>query len=144
MNPCLEIPQADYEGHMALPSVAQAPFLADVLASTVRSLEPSSVAVLGCAGGNGFEALPPDRIQRLVGVDINPAYVAAARSRHQGRFMNLEPLATISKLTHLMALIPPDHFLEQATSLGFQARVSRTLTLNTGKSFHKSLLQSQP
>ena len=49
----------------------------EVLASAVRALAPGSVAVLGCAGGNGFEGLVSS-VQRLVGVDLNPAFVAAA------------------------------------------------------------------
>jgi len=35
-SPWLEIPLADYEGHMALPEIAQARMLADELESAVR------------------------------------------------------------------------------------------------------------
>jgi SAM-dependent methyltransferase len=90
MNPWLEICLEDYEGHMAWPSVAQAQFLAESLASSVREIAPRSVAVLGCAGGNGFDLLPPDQVQRVVGVDINPNYIAATEERYQGRFAKLE------------------------------------------------------
>ena len=54
-NPWLTIPLADYEAHMALPQVGQARLLADLFAAELRVGSPSSVAVLGCAGGNGFE-----------------------------------------------------------------------------------------
>ncbi|MBI1751511.1 MAG: class I SAM-dependent methyltransferase [Acidobacteria bacterium] len=90
MNPWLEIPLEDYEGHMGLPAVAQAQFLAECLGACVQRLSPASVAVLGCAGGNGFEDLPPQRIHRVVGVDINPSYVAAAQSRYRDRFKKLD------------------------------------------------------
>ena len=90
MNPWLEIPLEDYEGHMAWPSVGQAQFLAESLASSVRALSPKSVAVLGCAGGNGFDMLPPQQVQRVVGVDINPNYISVAEQRHQGSFTKLE------------------------------------------------------
>lgn len=83
MNPWLSIPLADYEGHMALPHVAQSVLLADLLADAVQRHRPQSVAVLGCAGGNGFEHVPPPL--RLVGVDLNPAYVTAARQRFAHR-----------------------------------------------------------
>lgn len=83
MNPWLSIPLADYEGHMALPHVAQSGLLADLLAAAVQRHRPHSVAVLGCAGGNGFERVPPPL--RLVGIDLNPAYVAAARQRFAHR-----------------------------------------------------------
>jgi trans-aconitate methyltransferase len=82
-NPWLAIPLADYEAHMALPQVGQAELLANVLADAVRVHTPRSVAVLGCAGGNGFDRVPPGT--RLVGIDVNPDYVAAARARHGAR-----------------------------------------------------------
>jgi hypothetical protein len=68
VNPWLEIPLEDYEGHMALPAVAQAPYLAGVLGAWARSQGSRSVAVLGCAGGNGFDALPHGQVRRDVSV----------------------------------------------------------------------------
>ncbi len=56
-NSWLDIPLADYESHMALPYVAQAQLLSDLFAEALQELSPESVALLGCAGGNGFEAL---------------------------------------------------------------------------------------
>ena len=82
-NPWLDIPLADYEAHMALPEVGQAALLADALAAAVEQHAPRSVAVLGCAGGNGFERVP--RGTRLVGVDLNAAYLDVARSRFGDR-----------------------------------------------------------
>ncbi|HVS25014.1 MAG TPA: class I SAM-dependent methyltransferase, partial [Gammaproteobacteria bacterium] len=87
-NPWLTIPLADYEAHMALPEVGQAQLLAAVFAAELRARAPASVAVLGCAGGNGFEHAP--RSLRVVGVDLNPDYVAAARARFGGRLPRLE------------------------------------------------------
>jgi trans-aconitate methyltransferase len=87
-NPWLDIPLADYEAHMALPHVGQAELLAARLDAAVREHAPASLAVLGCAGGNGFERLPESL--RVVGVDVNAAYVAAARSRHAARLARLE------------------------------------------------------
>ena len=91
-NPWLHIPLADYEGHMALPHVAQASLLADLFGALLREHQPESVAVLGCAGGNGLERIDPAATGRVVGVDINPAYVEATRERHQGRFARLEAI----------------------------------------------------
>jgi SAM-dependent methyltransferase len=84
-NPWLDIPLADYERHMALPQVAQAQLLSDVLAEAVGRYLPRSVAVLGCAGGNGFERLADNGVERIVGVDLNPDYVEAARERFADR-----------------------------------------------------------
>jgi hypothetical protein len=49
-SPWLDIPLAEYEGHMALPEIAQARMLADELESAVRQHAPSSVAIIGCSG----------------------------------------------------------------------------------------------
>jgi hypothetical protein len=87
-NPWLTIPLADYEAHMALPEVGQAQLLADLFAAELRARLPSSVAVLGCAGGNGFERAPS--ALRMVGVDVNADYVAAARARFAHRLPRLE------------------------------------------------------
>jgi SAM-dependent methyltransferase len=83
-NPWLYIPLADYEAHMALPTVAQAEMLAEELEIAIRQHVPDSCAIIGCAGGNGFEELAVAGVRRIVGIDLNPDYVAAARQRHAG------------------------------------------------------------
>lgn len=90
-NPWLDVPLADYEAHMAAPGIEQAQLLADTLASAVARTSTSSLAVLGCAGGNGFERIPRDI--RVVGVDINPAYIADAKTRFANRFAKLQLIA---------------------------------------------------
>jgi SAM-dependent methyltransferase len=89
-NPWLDIPLSDYEGHMALPGVAQAQLLAEILAGQLRSLQPDSLAVLGCAGGNCFERIDPDVTSRVVGVDLNGLYLPEARNRFGKSFRALE------------------------------------------------------
>jgi len=89
-NPWLDIPLADYERHMALPHVAQAQLLSDVFADALSRYAPHSVAVLGCAGGNGFERISASLTERVVGVDLNPDYVREARMRFGHRIPVLE------------------------------------------------------
>lgn len=89
-NPWLEIPLADYEGHMASPEVAQAKLLGDIFERILQVRAPASVAILGCAGGNGFDRIDPQVTTRVVGIDINPLYVAKARERFQRRLPGLE------------------------------------------------------
>jgi len=91
-NPWLDIPLSDYEGHMALPQVDQARMLAEQLATVLELHRPCSVALIGCAGGNGFERIDPHATSRVVGVDINPEYLATARRRFDGVFDSLELL----------------------------------------------------
>jgi hypothetical protein len=85
----LDIPLDDYEGHMGLPSIGQAAMLADQLTLLIARSAPRSVAVAGCAGGNGFERIGPP-VERVVAVDINPAYLDTLRARHGRRLRGLE------------------------------------------------------
>ena len=89
-NPWLSIPLAEYEGHMALPEIGQAEMLAGELEFAVGQYSPKSVAVIGCAGGNGLDRLVESGIERIVGIDINPAYVETVRRRFRPRIPGLE------------------------------------------------------
>jgi len=89
-NPWLDIPLAAYEAHMASPEVVQAQMVGAALAELLQTLRPRSLAVIGCAGGNGFERIDGRQTTRVVGVDINPAYLAEARRRFDGAFAELE------------------------------------------------------
>jgi hypothetical protein len=91
-NPWLDIPLSDYEEHTALPAVAQAPMLARAFGDMLAAHRPRSVAVVGCAGGNGFERIDVRRTERVVGIDINPQYLAATRNRFGDAFAALELL----------------------------------------------------
>jgi cyclopropane fatty-acyl-phospholipid synthase-like methyltransferase len=106
-NPWLDIPLAEYEGHMALPAIAQAEMLADELEFAVRQHSPKSIALLGCAGGNGLDRLVGSGIERIVGIDINPAYVEAVRSRFRSRIPGLELHVADIQLT-LSEIAPVD------------------------------------
>lgn len=82
-NPWLDLPLADYEGHMAHPGVARSPLLADVFAQHLNFFRPQSAAVIGCAGGNGFERIDWTTTRRVVGVDLNGRYLEQVRRRFQ-------------------------------------------------------------
>jgi hypothetical protein len=88
-DPWLNIPLADYEGHMSAPEVGQLRVLSDLFAEALAFCRPDSAAILGIAGGNGLEHVDPSATRRLVGIDINPAYLEALRQRHEDR-LNLE------------------------------------------------------
>jgi SAM-dependent methyltransferase len=89
-SPWLDIPLADYEGHMALPGIGQAQMLADQFAELLAQWVPRSAAVIGCAGGNGFDRVRCEVTQRVVGIDINPHYVQALADRHAASTPGLE------------------------------------------------------
>ena len=89
-NPWLDIPLADYEAHMALPTVGQSQLIADELDALIRKHSPGSLAIVGCAGGNGFDRVAGTSVRRLVGVDLNPEYIQLARERHESRIPGLD------------------------------------------------------
>jgi len=84
------MPLCDYEGHMSLPYVAQAQLLSDAFATTLRDYSPRSVAILGCAGGNGLERIESTVTERVVCIDINPDYIEHVRMRFGRRLRDLE------------------------------------------------------
>ena len=74
LNTELEI----YESHVALDTVGQAAAIREAIQEATRSIKPKSFLYLGCAGGNGLETLDGTRV---VGLDLNEAYLAKARER---------------------------------------------------------------
>jgi hypothetical protein len=91
-HPWLEIPIADYEAHMALPSVGQAQLLGTALQRTVAQFRPRSLAVLGVAGGNGLEFVERALVRRVVALDFNPDYLALCSQRFAASFTEFEPV----------------------------------------------------
>jgi hypothetical protein len=80
-NPWLALPLDDYEGHMRAPGVEQLGALAELFAEALAITRPASAAIVGIAGGNGLEAIDPGVTRRVVGIDVNPAYLDATRQR---------------------------------------------------------------
>jgi hypothetical protein len=75
---------------MTHPDVGQAAFLSAQLAALLAQYAPASLALAGCAGGNGLEHVDPRVTPRVVAIDINPAYVQAVAQRHGARLRGLE------------------------------------------------------
>ena len=93
-NPWLQIPAEDYEGHMSAPNVAQLQMLNKIFADVLNEIQPKSIAVLGCTTGNGFEHLINKKIERIVGVDINPDYISICKKRFQKKLSKLKLICT--------------------------------------------------
>jgi trans-aconitate methyltransferase len=90
MNPWLLVTPEDYDAHMASPAVAQADVLDFILADDLTRFRPASLAVVGCATGNGFRHIDPQVTRRVVGLDVNPVFLARLRRRHGRRLPGLE------------------------------------------------------
>ncbi len=88
-NPWLKIPYDDYERHMELPDVAQLEVLSNIFNEVVELYNPKSLALIGCATGNGFEKLEGKNFDNVVGVDINPDYINICRSRYENKIGSL-------------------------------------------------------
>lgn len=67
---------------MGSPAVDQLAPLADLFGEALARLRPRSVAVLGIAGGNGLEHVDGTLTTRIIGVDLNPSYLAATKARY--------------------------------------------------------------
>src|SRR5574337_327833 len=89
VSPWLSIPASDYEAHMSSSAVGQLQYLNGIFRELLVELQPNSVAVLGCATGNGFEHIQP-ATRAVIGVDINPTYLDILRSRFGNRLPGLE------------------------------------------------------
>jgi len=111
-NPWLRVAAADYDGHMAHDSVAQTSLLADCFGHMLAERKPRRVALLGCATGNGLEHVDPDRCERVLGVDLNPDYLALAAERHGGRLGEALVLreADLGYAAAAAAILPPERF----------------------------------
>jgi len=107
-NPWLNIPLADYEGHMRSAEVRQLDALAELFAETLASYHPVSLAVLGIAGGNGLDHVDSSITKRVVGLDVNPLYLDETRKRYAdklhlelscvdlaNRVVNMEPVQLV-------------------------------------------------
>ncbi len=80
-NPWLDIPEADYVGHMSSPTVNQRPVLGRLLGDALDVVRPQTLLVLGCSTGNGLEHVNPAVTSRVTVVDLNPAYLRRLRER---------------------------------------------------------------
>ena len=106
-NPWLAINLEDYEGHMSADNVRQLEPLSDLFKRALDLCTPRSVAVLGVAGGNGLDRVDSTITKRIVGLDINPKYLEAARQRYSA-LSGLELRRADLAADEPMALAPVD------------------------------------
>ena len=90
-NPWLHIPFEDYSSHMGPRVADQLSALSHHFGALYCSLHPQRLAVLGCAGGNGFEHIDAATTTMVLGVDINQSYLnhAASRFPHLAAILDL-------------------------------------------------------
>lgn len=86
-NPWLNIPFSDYENHMA--EVGQSQILSKLFADCLNEYKPATVALLGCATGNGLENICDQQIRSIHAVDINPVFLEQLNHRFTGTIAGL-------------------------------------------------------
>jgi SAM-dependent methyltransferase len=116
-SPWLDIPLADYEGHMALPGIGQSQMLALQFSELLTQWAPASAAVIGCAGGNGFDRVRAAVTQRLVGIDINPHYIRELAYRYAAVIPDLD--LHVRDIQKPVARIAPVDFIYAALVLEY-------------------------
>jgi len=130
-NPWLAIPWQEYEGHMGDPSVGQLQMLSEVFAEVLREVRPRTVAVLGCATGNGFEHVDTAVTRVAVGIDVNPDYLAVACRRFgksvAGLSLVCADLACFDLAPHSLDLVHAALVLEYVEPVGLIRRAARWL-----------------
>ena len=67
---------------MNSPEVQQLEVLSDLFYEAITLRRPSSIAVLGVAGGNGLDHIDGKITSRVVGLDVNPQYLDVVRRRY--------------------------------------------------------------
>lgn len=77
----LEAKLEDYERHVDLDTVGQAAVIRQVIAASIEQFSPSRFLYLGCAGGNGLEAIADSSVKQAIAVDLNPNYLKEATKR---------------------------------------------------------------
>jgi SAM-dependent methyltransferase len=98
-NPWLDVPAADYEGHMNGPEVDQLCMLSRLLGEELAALRPRELLLPGCATGNGLSQVDPAVTRRVVAVDLNPEYLDELRRRYPDPGFELQVLCA-DAMTH--------------------------------------------
>lgn len=80
-NPWEKINLSDYENHMSSGTVMQLQAMNHMMKGQFNAHPVHTVMILGVAGGNGLEHIPPG-MEKVFGVDINPAYLAECAKRY--------------------------------------------------------------
>ncbi|TXN37756.1 class I SAM-dependent methyltransferase [Flagellimonas hymeniacidonis] len=86
-NPWLSIPFNEYEDHMR--TNGQLQILNIIFKGTLENYTPKSLALLGCATGNGLEHVDSKVTDQVHAVDINEDYLAMVKKRYGTCIPNL-------------------------------------------------------
>ncbi len=167
-NPWLDIPLADYEGHMSLPSIDQARMIADINAAYLETAGERHACrlhglKLHCAE---VQADTPqfDPVEFIYAalifeyVDTAAALATLRRLCLPGGWLaalmqlpgpdqqavSASPYGSLSVLSPLLQLVEPAALRRAAAAAGFAAEDSRTIELRSGKCFELQVFRAEP
>lgn len=103
MHPWKEITLDDYESHMKLDKVKQLQTLEDMMKDQFHRYPISTTIIMGIAGGNGLCHVHPS-LKKVIGVDINEAYLNACVQRYPSLGDVFEPICV--DITQDVSVLP--------------------------------------
>jgi ubiquinone/menaquinone biosynthesis C-methylase UbiE len=89
-NPWLEIPIAEYVGHMSDSHVRQYEMLNTIFRQAYSNRQPEKLLVLGISDGNGLEHISKKITRKIIVIDINPEYLAVAQRTFHTKLPQLD------------------------------------------------------
>ena len=81
-HPWEDIDLDTYEAHMSSTDVFQIQTLNKITEHQLSDYNPSSVAILGIAGGNGLDKINDDITKKVYCIDVNKKYLDVCKSRY--------------------------------------------------------------
>ena len=85
-NPWHDIKPNDYDMHMSHPNVAQTQMLSRIIKEQFELIPQEQrlmacIAILGITNGNGLEHVVPCGVAKIIGIDINKAFLDECQAR---------------------------------------------------------------
>ena len=103
------ITPSDYDAHMAHPQVAQIQLLTAIIGEQLALCANGCAAILGITNGSGLEHVAASGIEKLIGIDINEAFLQECRVRFPdlGERLELIPMDLMTESTKAADILAP-------------------------------------
>lgn len=125
-NPWQDVPLHAYEGHMGMEEIYQLQTLDALVGERIAAYPARSAAIWGVAGGNGLRHINAEAVDKVVGVDVNQAYLNACHARHpalRGKLVLVCADLSVPAALPYAALVIADLFIEYIGIEAFVARI---------------------
>ncbi|MCL2048922.1 MAG: class I SAM-dependent methyltransferase [Defluviitaleaceae bacterium] len=104
----------DYDAHMSHPNVAQTQMLSKIMKEqfellSAKQRSDSCVAILGITNGNGLEHIESCDVSKIIGIDINKAFLEECKVR----FSEIEPKLNLYQIDLMTETIQAVEVIEK-------------------------------